>query len=279
MSNKKTISNNILKNNILMNKNIIRIIIVFFFVFLFLFNKKTYVVAEGKNDLVYDVENGGNVIRKYNNVAVFGDSRLSTSLYTIPTYKGVTYYAFEGFNLDDMIHFFTGMFIEDSSLFVNKLNEDTILYSANAENIKKMYNTFLNECKNYDKIIVQVGINSIQMDSSRFQGKYMRFIDLLHEKCPKAKLYLVKIYGFSRTFPNYQINNYFVKQMNDTMVNLNKIFNYTQTITGKMTFVRDFLTYEIKDGYADDGIHINNHLDEYYDYIQSIFVEAKVIKE
>lgn len=273
-------SNNKIKNNILIDKNIIKVFIVFFLVLtLIIVYKKKYVVADGKNDLVYDVENGGNVIRKYNNVAVFGDSRLSPSLYTIPTYKGVTYYTFEGFNLDDMIYFFTGMFIQDSSLFVNKLSKNVALYNTNLDNLKKMYNTFLIECKDYDKIIVQVGVNSIHMDPSLFQGKYMQFINLLHEKCPKATMYLVKIFGFSKTFPNYQFNNSLIKKMNDTMFNLYNIFDYIQIIKGNMTFINDSKTYEIKDGYADDGIHINNHLDEYYEYINSIYVEAKVIKE
>ena len=273
-------SNNKIKNNIVMNKNIIKIFIVFFLVFmLFLIYKKTYVVADGKNDLVYDVENGGNVIRKYNNVAVFGDSRLSTSLYSIPTYKGVTYYTFEGFNFEDMIYFFTGMFIQEPNLLTNKLSKNSVLYNANLENLKKMYNTFIIESKDYDKIIVQVGVNSVNIDTSRFQGKYMQFINLLHEKCPKATMYLVKIYGFSKAFPNYQINNSLVKRMNDTMDNLKDIFDYIKVISGKVTFINDSRTYEIKDGYAADGIHINNHLDEYYEYINSIFKEAKVIKD
>lgn len=244
-----------------------------------LINKKTVTVADGKNDLVYDVEENKNVFRNYNNVAVFGDSRLSTALYSIPVYRGVTYYTFEGFNFDDMMNFLTGTFIQNPKVYESKLSSNTLLHKVNLENLTNMYNRFLLESKKYDKIIVQVGINSLQIDSSRFQGKYMQFINLLHDKCPKAKMYLVKIFGFSKNFPNYQINNSLVKKMNDSMDELCSIYDYINVIVGKLTFVNDFDTYQIKDGYSDDGIHINEDIDEYNEYVKSIFVEAKVIKE
>ena len=256
-------------------KNIcFKLFIVYFLLsILFLFNAA---FADGKNDLIYEVANESVIVRRNNTVAVFGDSRLSNALYSIPEYRSVTYYTFEGFNFDDMTYFITGMYKQDPTVYKDKLHNDKLLLRVNLDYIDRMYDSFLRECKNYDKIIVQIGINSIQEDSTRFQAKYMQFLNLLHDKCKNAKMYLAKYFGFSSSFPEYVYHNGKVKYINDTIDKLRNYYDFIDVISGKMTFVTDYNTYQVKEGYSTDGIHLDRHLDEYYSYVVSLFEEAGV---